>query len=83
MQDPVEPGSGTTHSCQSILECELLVGTPSRRALWPAVMSTAATGRTHGRADQPCKSVKQIPCQRRAVHTWHGADLSRSSASPG
>ena len=35
---PVEPGSGTPHSCQSILECELLVGTPSRRALWPAVM---------------------------------------------
>jgi hypothetical protein len=26
MQDPVEPGSGTTHKCQSILECELWSG---------------------------------------------------------
>lgn len=33
MQDPVEPGSGTRHACQSIVECELLVGIPSQRAL--------------------------------------------------
>jgi hypothetical protein len=26
-----------------------------RRALWPAVMSTAQTGRTHGCSDQCCK----------------------------
>ena len=38
MQDPVEPGGGTPHKCQSIVECDLMVGTPSRRALWPAVM---------------------------------------------
>jgi len=80
MQDPVEPGSGPPHSCQSILECELLVGTPSRRALWPAVMRAAATGRTHGRTDQPCRSVKQIPCQRGAVHIWHTRDLSSKAA---
>src|ERR671910_1109301 len=73
-----------TKTCeqQSILECELLVGTPSRRALWPAVMRTAATGRTHGRTDQPCRSVKQIPCQRGAVHTWHEAEVARISAYP-
>ena len=76
MQDPVEPGGGTPHKCQSIVECDLMVGTPSRRALWPAVMSTAPTGRTHGRTDQPCRSVKQIPCQRGAVHTWHRAEVA-------
>jgi hypothetical protein len=42
-----------------------------RRALWPAVMSTAPTGRTHGRTDQPCRNDQQNPCQRGAVHTWH------------
>jgi hypothetical protein len=25
-------GSGTPHTCQSILECEVMLGTPSRRA---------------------------------------------------
>jgi hypothetical protein len=59
MQDPVEPGSGTPQLCQSILECEVLVGTPSRRALWPAVMRTAATGRTHGRTDQPAEEFNK------------------------
>jgi hypothetical protein len=45
-----------------------------RRALWPAVMRTASTGRTHGCTDQCCKR-EENPCQLGAVHTWHLADI--------
>jgi hypothetical protein len=34
-------------------------GPDPRRALWPAVMRTAPTGRTHGRTDQVC-DVKKV-----------------------
>ena len=55
--EPVDPAIGTTHMCQCIVECGLLTGTDPRRALWPAVMRTALTGRTHGCTDQQ-RSVK-------------------------
>jgi hypothetical protein len=45
----------------------------SRRALWPAVMRTALTGRTHGCTDQGC-TREESHCQPGAVHTWHLAD---------
>ncbi len=33
-------------------------------------ISAASTGRTHGSTDQLCITVKKIPCQQGAVHTW-------------
>jgi hypothetical protein len=42
----------TRYKCHCIIECGLLTGTYPRRALWPAVMRTAQTGRTHGCTDQ-------------------------------
>ena len=45
----------------------------SRKALWPAAMCAASTGRTHGRTDQRC-AVQLNPCQRSAVHTWRFAN---------
>jgi len=52
----------------------------SQKALWPAVMRTAPTGRTHGRADQRCRASKN-PCQRRAVHTRRDAVVRRGKTT--
>src|SRR6516225_4555223 len=55
MQCRFDPAIRTTHLGHGIFECVLLTGPDPRRALWPAVMSTAQTGRTHGCSDQCCK----------------------------
>ena len=66
------PGSGKTHLRQGASERVLLVGTRLRgRHYGQRPMRAAPTGRTHGRTDQPRRSVQESPCQRRAVHTWH------------
>ena len=46
-----------------------------RRALWPAAMRAAPTGRTHGRTNQRALQ-QENPCQRRAVHTWRKSGWS-------
>src|SRR6516225_2135435 len=55
MQCRFDPAIRTTHLGHGIFECVLLTGPDPRRALWPAVMSTAQTGRTHGCSDHCCK----------------------------
>src|ERR1700737_911844 len=68
--EPVDPAIRTTHKCQRMVEWGVLPGPDPRRALWPAVMRTALTGRTHGRTDQALQR-EDSPCQLGAVHTWH------------
>src|SRR6516225_6234809 len=55
MQCRFDPAIRTTHLGHGIFECVLLTGPDPRRALWPAVMSTAQIGRTHGCSDHYCK----------------------------
>ena len=44
----------------STFECGLTIGTRSaQKALWPAAMHAAQTGRTHDRTDQCCSNVKK------------------------
>ena len=43
----------------STFECGLTLGPISRKALWPAAMRAAQTGRTHDRTDQCCSNVKK------------------------
>jgi hypothetical protein len=37
------------------------------------------TGRTHGCTNQPRITVKENPCQRGTVHTWHDAVVDTSA----
>ena len=53
-------GSRKTQLRQSASERVLYGRDPSpRRALWPAAMRAAPTGRTHGRTNQRCRSFKK------------------------
>jgi hypothetical protein len=42
----------TASLIENWIECGLLTGARSAEALWPAIMRTAPTGRTHGCTDQ-------------------------------
>lgn len=52
----------------------------SRKALWPAVMRTAPTGRTHGRTDQAQQNIKITLAK--GEPSTHGA-FRRASDKPG
>ena len=42
-----------------------------RKALWPAAMRAAPTGRTHGRTDQPRRTLrKPLPTESRPLSRW-------------
>jgi hypothetical protein len=43
-----------------------------RRALWPAVMRTALTGRTHGCTDQACEVRIPLANPEPSTHGTHG-----------
>src|SRR5258707_9517960 len=51
--------SGQPTCAKAFLNARCWSGPDPRRALWPAVMSTAPKGRTHGCTDQCCKTVKK------------------------
>jgi hypothetical protein len=77
MHPPVDIESGRIHLRHSASSACFGRDLSPRKALWPALMGAASTGRTHGSTDQAEASIKEKLCQGRAVHTWRLAVLFR------
>ena len=74
--EPVDPAIRTTHMCQGILECEVLVGTRSAEGIM-ASGHVNRIKRPNTWLHRPMlQNREESSCQTGAVHTWHFSDLT-------
>jgi hypothetical protein len=73
--EPVDPAIRTTHMCQGILECEVLVGTRSAEGIM-ASGHVNRIKRPNTWLHRPMlQNREESSCQTGAVHTWHISDV--------